>query len=141
MHLTFFLAERRGASEIVATLIVFVITLAISAISVSFLTRRASLLSSFALQESEKVKLEQSTLIKILDIRKIGNKTRFLLYNPSDVAISVVAMFVNGKRHQVDVVLKPLEIAEVLLNLGIDECDINDIRLLTSEGALIHVKA
>ena len=136
----FFLAKRRGASEVVAALIVFVITLAISAISVNFLTQRASTSSSIIVQESERVKLEQLAMIKILDLRRAENGMRVLLYNPSDVTVGVETIFVGGRPHPVDLVLRPFEVTEVFLNPGIQEDDLGDVYFLTSEGVLIHAK-
>lgn len=138
---TFFLAKRRGVSEIIATLMIFVITLAISAIPISLLLQRASMSSSMALQESERAKLEQLTAIKILGSRKAENGTCVLLYNPSDVTVNVEVVFVKGRPHSFNAVLRPFEIIEVLLNPGVQEDDLNDVYLLTSEGFLIHAKA
>ncbi|NHW44585.1 MAG: hypothetical protein HA491_02480 [Candidatus Verstraetearchaeota archaeon] len=138
---TFFLAKRRGVSEIIATLMIFVITLAISAIPISLLLQRASTSSSIALQESERAKLEQLTAVKILGSQKAGNGTCVLLYNPSDVTVNVEVVFVKGRPHSVNAVLRPFEIIEVLLNPGVQEDDLNDVYLLTSEGFLIHAKA
>ncbi len=136
----FFLGKRQGTSEVVATLIVFVITLAISAISVNLLTQRASTSSSIIVQESERAKLEQLAMIKILNFRKTENGTYVLLYNPSDVTVGVETIFVEGRPHPVDLVLRPFEVTEVFLNPGIQEDDLGDVYFLTSEGVLIHAK-
>lgn len=137
---SFLLAERKAVSEIVAAIIVFAVTLTVSSISIAFLAQRANLSSSIMLQESKKAMIECSATVKIVDILKTEcSETILVLYNPSDVAIHVVAVITGNDIQRVNVFLEPLSIVELPINPP-EAIPLDQLHLLTVEGVLIDAR-
>lgn len=138
-HFFFLSAKRKGVSEITAAIIVFAVTLAISSIAINFLSQKASLASNIVNEESRKVIFECLAMVKIVGMKRNGNETFLVLYNPSDLTICIAAVVVGDAIQQVEAVLEPLNMTEVPIKL-FEEVDVDRVRLLTVEGVLIDAK-
>ncbi|MEM0239849.1 MAG: hypothetical protein QXZ45_01150 [Candidatus Nezhaarchaeales archaeon] len=136
----FSLNKRRAVSEIMAAIIIFVVTLTVSSMSITFLAQRANLSSIIMLQESKKAMLECSAMVKVVDMLKTKyNEAILILYNPSDTIIYVTAVIVDDNIQRVSVVLKPMSIVELSISLP-ENTSFNRFYLLTVEGVLIDVR-
>lgn len=135
-----FLAERKGASEIVAAIIVFAATLAVSSISITFLYQKANLVSEIVVQEFKKVLFERLATVKIVDVLKTDYSGVILvLYNPSDLAIHITAIILDDSIQQLSAILEPTSLLELYVQVPEDK-PLNRISLLTTEGVLINVE-
>ncbi|MEM0232797.1 MAG: hypothetical protein QXD66_03080 [Candidatus Nezhaarchaeales archaeon] len=135
------LSKRKAISEIVAAIIVFVVTLTVSSISIAFLSQRANLSSNIVLQESKKAMLECLASLKIVDVgRTEQNETTLILYNPSDVVFRIVAVIVGNEIQRVNVVLEPISIIVLSINLP-EDLPFNQLRFLTIEGVMISARS
>ncbi|MEM4576928.1 MAG: hypothetical protein QW701_05675 [Candidatus Nezhaarchaeales archaeon] len=132
--------KHRGASEIVAAVIVFAVTLTVSSASITFLSQRAGLASSIMLQESKRAMIEHLASVRVVDVLETeDNKAVIVLYNPTDMVIRIVAVIAGDSLQRVNMSLEPADIVDLCVD---SSCDIvsNHIYLLTVEGALIEVR-
>lgn len=136
-----FFTKRKGASEIVAAIIVFVVTLTVSSATITFLSQRAGLASSIMLQESKRIMVEHLAAVRMVSVLETeDNKTVLVLYNPTDMAINITAAIVGGIHQRVNILLEPMGIVDLCVDSSSSNVS-NHIYLITVEGALIEVRS
>ena len=134
--------DKKAISELIAALMLFVITITISSISIAFLAQRALITSKSMEFQAKRASLTSSASVKLIDvIPSASNKSILLLYNPLQTKIKIVALIIGSSPHYIDEVLDPMNIRPVELNLSSDEIPQNEIYILTVEGVLIHVRS
>ena len=133
--------DKKAISELIAALMLFVITITISSISIAFLAQRASITSKSMEFQAKRASLISSASVKLIDvIPSAPNRSILLLYNPLQAKIRIAVLIVGSSPHYIDEVLNPMNIKPIELNLSSSEIPQNEIYILTAEGVLIHVK-